>query len=203
MTSFQKHVANWKNCQLCELSKYRKQVVIARGTIPAEVLFIGEAPGASEDSLGVPFIGPAGKLLDEIIDRAKSTVLSEFSICFSNLVGCIPLGDDLKKTAEPPKEAVKQCFPRVKELVWLVQPRLIVLVGQLARKNIYWEAQFVNGKRFSQEERLPWLNGEPLQFAEITHPSAILRAPLVGQGLMVQKAIITLIDAFELLRGIA
>lgn len=70
MSAWTDHVAKWKNCDLCPLHKQRNRICIARGTVPCDVLFVGEAPGPSEDAIGQPFVGPAGKLLDQIIERA-------------------------------------------------------------------------------------------------------------------------------------
>jgi uracil-DNA glycosylase len=69
-TPFQLHVAQWRNCTACPLHIGRKQVVFARGKIPCDILFVGEAPGKSEDMHGQPFYGPAGQLLDDIVENA-------------------------------------------------------------------------------------------------------------------------------------
>lgn len=86
--NFSDHVDRWKHCTLCPLHKVRRQVVLARGKLPADVLMVGEAPGLSEDVLGAPFTGPAGQLLDRII---TATELENYRIAFTNLVGCIPM----------------------------------------------------------------------------------------------------------------
>lgn len=69
MITWLDHVEKWKDCQRCPLAQQRSNIVLARGTVPCDVLFIGEAPGASEDALGLPFVGPAGHLLNQIIER--------------------------------------------------------------------------------------------------------------------------------------
>lgn len=70
MTTWLEHVEKWRDCMRCPLSEQRSNIVLARGTVPCDVLFVGEAPGASEDALGQPFVGPAGHLLDQVIERA-------------------------------------------------------------------------------------------------------------------------------------
>ena len=63
-SSFQQHREKWRDCQSCLLNKCRNRVVMARGKLPSPILFIGEAPGESENVVGLPFVGPAGRLLD-------------------------------------------------------------------------------------------------------------------------------------------
>jgi len=117
---YKQHREKWNDCEKCELCNQRGSVVLARGKIPCDLLFIGEAPGQSEDVLGVPFVGPAGKLLDSIIDQATLTGRAEYSpgsgkpvpnenfprIAFTNLVSCIPKGEDGNKIQEPEKQHI-------------------------------------------------------------------------------------------------
>ncbi len=67
MSAWTDHVERWKDCTKCPLHTQRSNIVIARGQLPADVVFIGEAPGAIEDGTGLPFKDPAGALLDQII----------------------------------------------------------------------------------------------------------------------------------------
>lgn len=175
MTPYQMHVQKCKNCTACDLYRKRSHVVVARGKIPADILFIGEAPGQSEDVIGKPFVGPAGKLLGYIIDES---IGDRFSCCIANLVRCIPLGEDGDKVSEPPKESIKACRPYLIELMELCRPRLIVCVGKLALK---------------------WLPSTDAAIVEIIHPAAILRADISQKGLAIQRSIITLLDAAALL----
>ena len=174
---FSEHRGKWNNCQGCELYNKRKHVVLARGEIPCDVLFIGEAPGASEDVLGQPFVGPAGQLLDRIVARARGQ--RGIRAAFTNLVACIPLGDDGKKTAEPSVESIEACSPRLDEMWTMAQPRGIVFVGKLAQQHL---ADIVDGRQIAN--------------TLITHPAAILRAKEEQQGLLIQTAIVTVADLF-------
>lgn len=213
---FQVHTARWEGCTACPLCEGRSKVVLARGRLPCDVLFVGEAPGESEDALGVPFIGPAGKLLDRIVSEALDAVpvcpvcrshksvidlagewacrrhpghdLVELRTAFTNLVACVPRDEDGGKTAEPPPEAVEACAPRLEEFVALAKPRLIVCVGHLARNWIMGTP--VKGKRYLLLDY-----GGPL--VEIIHPAAILRANVANRDLAVQRAVIALRDAAE------
>lgn len=178
MTPYQKHVAKWKDCTRCSLCEGRSRVVLAKGRIPCDVLFVGEAPGASEDSIGRPFVGPAGHLLDEMIAEALKVLNfpSDYRLAFTNLVACIPLGDDGDKVKDPPKEAIQACAPRLQEFIALAKPDLIVAVGKLSAK--YLIPQGVAGE-------------------QIIHPAAILRADISQRGLLIQRTVVTLGDAFE------
>lgn len=169
------------SCLLCEK---RRHVVLYRGTIPADVLFIGEAPGTSENDLGQPFKGPAGQLLDNIISHALDG--RQVSMGFTNLVACIPL-EEGKKLGEPPKEAIEACQERLTEIITLTHPKGIVLVGKLAEKYAPKAA-----------ERLPTdKNTSKTQWMYITHPAAILRAEKQNQGLLVQTCIVSISDFIE------
>lgn len=153
--------------------------MLIRGKLPADVLFVGEAPGINEDSLGKPFIGPAGKLLDKIIDDAGGNV-QRVRLAFTNVIACIPYDEDGKKVSEPPKEAIIRCNPRVSEVVKLTKPAKIVCVGKIPSKHV---DKFTDG----------WAG----EIVEITHPAAILRANPAQQGLLYQKCVVTLREVFE------
>lgn len=197
MTPFQKHVLKWKNCQRCDLCHGRTQVVIARGQLPCDILFIGEAPGISEDVLGQPFKGPAGKLMDQIINRAfpghielaedgwTENWILEVRIAFTNLVGCFPKEQKEEGINEPPDEAIKACAPRLQEIVKLADPKLIVCVGNLSRDwlDTKWKGHIK-------------LHCE-IPMVAVTHPAAILRGNIAAQSLLIQKSVITIQNAVE------
>lgn len=183
-TPFQSHYRRWANCQRCLLSKQRQRICLARGTVPCDVLFIGEAPGSSEDALGKPFCGPAGHLLDQIIEqslgRTQIDVYGEdswglYSYALTNLVACFPRQAKDAGVNEPPEEAIEACAPRLAEFVRLSRPKLIVLVGKLAEQ---------------------WGPDQPASIS-ITHPAAILRMDVSQKGLAVQRAVVTIADAVE------
>lgn len=186
LSLYQEHFNKWKNCTRCPLHETRKSVCIARGKVPADIVLIGEAPGVSEDVLGQPFMGPAGKLLDSIVENS---VPSELRCAFTNIVACIPLGEDRKKTAEPQYEDIKACRPRLIEFVRLCQPRLIVQVGVLAKS-------YTGGHSLYTPTWLP--KSQPyLQFVDIDHPAFILRMNSAQRGLAIQKAEVRLKCAIE------
>lgn len=181
-TLYKAHRQRWNLCCRCQLAKVRTRVVLARGTIPAPILFCGEAPGSSEDVLGQPFVGPAGKLLDKIIEDAE--VMLPYAL--TNLVACIPLaeeaaGNRTAKTDEPPREAIEACADRLLEFIDLCQPGLLISVGKLAEQ---WTAKLVSVDY-------------PLATAAIVHPAAILRMKPVQRGLAIRRASVTIANAVE------
>jgi len=126
--TWEEHVDKWKDCQRCPLAQQRGNICLARGTLPAAVLFVGEAPGSSEDTLGLPFVGPAGQLLDQIIERALPTGTS---YALTNLVACYPREAKSRGDNEPERGEILECRPRLIEFVNIARPKLIVLVGNL------------------------------------------------------------------------
>ncbi len=183
MTLWDLHVREWSGCNRCELAKGRQRVVLARGSIPCQVFFCGEAPGQSEDVLGLPFQGPAGHLMNWIIRRA---VPPEVTYCLGNLCGCIPRSDDGTKAAEPPHESILACSPRLQELVAMCQPRLIVRVGKLVAD--YLEQGF----RYS----VPLPKPTP-PMVDVMHPAAIIRMTFAARGLARQRCVVVIRNAVE------
>lgn len=179
-TRYQLHVEKWSNCTDCFLHQHRTRVVLARGKLPCDVLFVGEAPGKTEDVAGSPFVGPAGRLLDQIIERS---VPKEVRYALTNLIACVPLNDALEKTTEPPLEAVEACKPRLLEIIEIASPRLIICVGKEAKE---WLNQ-----------KYSWAVPCKVPTADIMHPAAILRANFVHQGLLTQKCIVAIGTALD------
>lgn len=179
----------WKDCEACPLYQTRSRICLARGQVPCDVLFIGEAPGQSEDTIGQPFVGPAGCLLDNMISEAvqglcpTNTETSLPRLAFTNIVCCIPLDESGDKVAEPDPAHAKACSERLIEFVDKVaQPKLVILVGKFAAKYV---------KKFMPKHTWPTV--------EITHPAAILRSDIGQRGLLMQRNTVTIRDAFETL----
>lgn len=187
-TPFQKFKDRWKGCERCELAGSRSKLVLYRlKKIPAPILFVGEAPGESEDSLGECFVGPAGHLIDQLIERAGMPIEQ---CAFTNLVACIPLQVPGEKMPQPPLAAIRACEPRLTEFIDLVSPRAIVWVGELAAK--YGpNALASSSKGYSDFSR---------QY-KITHPAALLRMNVAQQGLAIQRTIVNIKEVWEDLGG--
>lgn len=183
-TSLQNHQHNWKNCQRCPLHTVRKSVVLIRGTVPCKVLFIGETPGESEDVLGVPFMGPAGKLLNQIIESACNKAGRPWFVtqmAFTHLIGCIPKNEDTRrKGTEPLPSEVEACQSRILDLIKISKPKIIVAVGTLSDKY---------GKK--QE----WEKYATIEV--IHHPSYLMRLDQTRYGLETQRTVVKLTQAFE------
>jgi len=178
LPTWSNHKKRFTDCEACNLCEKRYNIVLARGSLPAAIIFVGEAPGQSEDVLGKPFIGPAGQLLDEMIHDAEDESFDHRKV-FTNLVACIPLGDDNNKLAEPSKESILSCVPRLNHLVEVAQPKAIVMVGRLSQK---YCPQVID---YNFDHSL-----------DIMHPAAILRMDLSQRGLAEQRTMIQLRDFF-------
>lgn len=185
MTPLQLHCEKWKKgCGTEFCSKPRVKVVIGKGDVPCDVLFIGEAPGMSENVLGVPFSegAPAGVMLHRI---ARKSCQGK-RIAYTNLVGCIPLTAEGVKDIEPPDlEMVQRCRSRLEEFIRIASPKLIVAVGKESKE--YLE----QGLKFSVE--IP----EGVQVVNIMHPSWILRQAIVQQGFEEKKAVVNISSALR------
>jgi DNA polymerase len=203
VTRWEEFQRRWKNCTACPLYATRDRIVLARGELPCDVLFIGEAPGRSEDALGKPFIGPAGRLLQEIVRRALEMVgYAEtagkepgatgqgrppvLSCAFTNVVCCIPLDEYGEKTEAPPDEAIRACSVRLLEFVEEVaKPKLLVCVGSVAKDWLdpTWKRGIYYGGKVPQ--------------LAIVHPASILRSNFAQQGFAVQRCVVQLANAFK------
>ena len=179
MSKWTKHQKIWGECTACDLCQQRRNVCLYRGSIPCEVLFLGEAPGRAEDTIGKPFSGPAGKLLDHIIQQS----MPEATIGITNLVGCIPKDDTGSKVAEPPKDSIIICSDRVLEIYEMAKPKLTVLVGKLAQKHF---PTYVYNYTDIETETIG-----------ITHPASILRADETVKQMNIDKCVCQLREAYN------
>ncbi len=201
-TPLQAHINKWKNCQRCSLCEGRQRVVLCgggpyplKGSVPADILFIAEGPGESEDLLAQPMVGPAGYLLARIMREAG---VLEHRYCITNLVGCIPREQDGHKSNQPPKEAILACRPRLVEFIRIVKPRLVVLVGKLAEQWSPFDAEF-DGSEWVPEYLWPTPLA-PIAFKAIAHPAGILRSDISQKEFLVKRCIIALQDAIASLK---
>ena len=153
-----------QNCHLCELSKSRHKVVFGEGKEDADLMFVGEGPGATEDSTGRPFVGRAGELLTRMIENVLH--LSRSEVYIANIVKCRPPGNRVPS----PTEAVT-CRPYLLKQIELIQPRIIVAMGATAYRylgNDESPISRVRGHVIRQEGYL---------LIPTYHPSYLLRNP--------------------------
>lgn len=191
------HVATWRNCRECRLCDQRYKIVLGRGSVPAHVVFLGEAPGDSENATGQPFKGPAGGLLDQVVERSVGAFNSvspiKLSVAYTNLVACYPREAKEEGTHRPKDNEIEACQSRLREFLDICHPRLIVAVGALAEDNLplVLESMVYSGGRIEGHATVE-------KVVSIVHPSYILsRLPIAQQGMAVQKSIVTVATALE------
>lgn len=149
-------------CDQCRLSRSRTQVVIGRGpTKGVDFMFIGEAPGENEDRDGWPFVGKAGLRLSALMDQAG---IDESRVYITNIVKCRPPNNRTPSSTE-----VKACSTHLRLQIKVVQPKLLVLVGNTALQYFFPHLKImsVHGKRGPEKMGVPTY--------PIIHPSATLR----------------------------
>lgn len=150
-----------RNCKLCDT---RKTVVFGEGARQPEVMFVGEAPGAVEDQTGRPFVGPAGQLLDRILEGAMGYRREDVYI--ANINKCRPPGN-----RDPEPDEVAACLPILKQQIALLRPKVLVALGRVAAHNL-----------LGTEEPMRALRGRDLRYDGIPvvvtwHPAFLLRDP--------------------------
>lgn len=158
---------DWVDCRACKLCRYRRQVVLGRGRIPADVLIIGEAPGPVEDKVGEPFRGPAGQLLDRALRELDSRGVSWY---ITNLVGCFPPDMRVPKGGE-----VEACADRLDATVRDVQPSIVVTLGREACFHLFTVGLAANRGRLMTWDR------HNLPAVPSWHPAGILRSADPGR----------------------
>lgn len=126
----------WDGCRRCGLcdpkGRTRRNVVFGEGNPDAHLMIIGEAPGAEEDKSGSPFKGKSGSVLDEFLGAMNA---SRDDIFITNIVGCRPTEEiDANKNREPSSEEIKACLPRVHQIIDIVDPFVILMLGGVAFK---------------------------------------------------------------------
>lgn len=156
------------SCQKCpNLVSSRTQVVFGVGNRRAELMFIGEAPGADEDKLGEPFVGRAGQLLTKIIEAMGFT---RDDIFIANVLKCrpdMPPGESGNR--KPRMDEMKTCLPWLREQIRLVQPRVMVALGATAAEGLLGET------RPMRELRGQWLDFQSTPVMVTYHPAYLLR----------------------------
>jgi uracil-DNA glycosylase family 4 len=116
-------------CTACRLSESRTQVVFGSGDETAEVAFVGEGPGAEEDRQGIPFVGRSGQLLDRLI--AEELGMTRAACAVLNCVKCRPPGN-----RDPKPDEVDTCWPYLDRQLDLIQPRVVITLGNFASKKL-------------------------------------------------------------------
>ena len=150
-----------KNCNKCKLAKTRNNVVIEDGTRQAKVMLIGEGPGADEDNQGIPFVGKAGKLMNMAFEGLG---IRREELYIANVVKCRPPGN-----RNPEKDETDACKEYLEAQIKLVNPKIIVLLGSVALKNVLGEEYGIT------KSRGQWIEKDGIMYLPTFHPAALLR----------------------------
>ncbi|MET0409718.1 MAG: uracil-DNA glycosylase family protein [Polyangiaceae bacterium] len=153
-----------KSCTRCDLHAQRKQTVFARGSGSSGLMFIGEGPGEEEDNQGLPFVGPAGQLLDRMIGAMK---LDRDAVYVCNIVKCRP-----PRNRKPELDEMQRCMPYLDEQVTLMEPKVIVALGATAVQGLLGTSEGITRLRGQWKlfrGRIPVM--------PTFHPAFLLRQP--------------------------
>lgn len=142
----------------------RTQVVFGAGNADAELLFVGEAPGAKEDEAGAPFVGAAGKLLDELLG---SIGLARADVFITNVLKCHPPGN-----RDPAPAEISRCEPYLHEQVALVEPRVVCTLGNFATKLVRGDGTGI--KELHGRHEIVTIGGRAVHLLPLYHPAAAL-----------------------------
>lgn len=148
-------------CHGCALAETRTHVVFGDGAETAEIMLIGEGPGQHEDEQGVPFVGRAGQLLDDMLEMIG---LDRTQVYIANIVKCRP-----PQNRDPLNVEQDACIGWLRRQTALVRPRIIVCLGRIAAKAIIKEDFKITG------EHGQWFARGGVQMTAIYHPAALLR----------------------------
>jgi DNA polymerase len=152
-----------RRCTECRLSDSRRTVVVGSGNPDADLLLIGEGPGAEEDRRGLPFVGPAGELLTRIIEAID---LTRDDVYITNVVKCRP-----PRNRDPKRDEVQACLRFLEAQIDLVRPRVIVALGRISASTLLG----TDGTMRSMRGRWHSVRGLPVRVTY--HPAALLRDP--------------------------
>ena len=150
-----------ENCQKCKLHMGRKNIVFGTGNKEANIMFIGEGPGADEDEQGEPFVGKAGKLMDMAFTALG---IKREEVYIANIVKCRP-----PSNRNPEQDEEQACLNYLRNQVILVKPKIIVLLGSIALKNILGSEYGITASRGK------WIEKKGIYYMPTWHPAALLR----------------------------
>jgi len=156
-------------CEKCPLSKSRTNAVPGEGNLRAKVFFVGEAPGSSEDVAGRPFVGAAGKFLEELLSQIG---LKRKNVFITNIVKCRP-----PKNRKPHQLEIQTCTPYLLRQIKVIKPRFIVALGSTAAGYLLPKAGLpfskitqVHGRSYEAS-----LDAQKVTIFATFHPAAVLR----------------------------
>jgi DNA polymerase len=133
------HKNQWEHCTCCSIGHLAHHHVFARGTLPCRILFIGIAPGKTENVMGFPFVGKAGRLLDTWLMRASFKIGTDFLQCYAitNLTLCRPTNKLGGANRDPTDEEIRNCSGRLADFIKdIAKPKVIITLGRIPEHNI-------------------------------------------------------------------
>jgi DNA polymerase len=157
-------------CTKCSLAETRTNVVFGGGNADADLMFVGEAPGAEEDRQGLPFVGRAGGLLSELLEGIG---LDRKQVWITNVLRCRPPGN-----RDPQPIEIESCQPYTQRQVELIEPRVIATLGNFATKLLTGSRVGISRVRGTPQVRE--IAGRTVFLMPLFHPAAALRTPSVA-----------------------
>ncbi|MFQ9297179.1 MAG: uracil-DNA glycosylase [Clostridia bacterium] len=150
-----------KDCKKCKLCTGRKNIVFGVGNKNADIMFIGEGPGADEDAQGIPFVGKAGQLMNKAFDAVG---IEREEVYIANIVKCRP-----PNNRDPEPDEVLSCINYLRNQVMIVKPKIIVLLGRISLQNILGKEYKITASRGK------WVEKKGILYMPTWHPAALLR----------------------------
>lgn len=150
-----------KGCKKCKLCNNRNNIVFGCGNKNADIMLIGEGPGADEDIQGIPFVGKAGKLMNSAFEALE---INRDDVYIANVVKCRP-----PNNRNPEKDEETVCLDYLRNQVILVKPKIIVLLGNVALKAILGNEYSITSARGK------WVEKKEILYMPTFHPAALLR----------------------------
>lgn len=150
------------NCKRCKLWSTRTHIVFGVGNKNADIVFVGEGPGKEEDNQGIPFVGKAGQLLTQIIEKGMELKRSDVYIC--NIVKCRP-----PKNRDPEKNEIESCHPFLEKQIKAINPKAIVALGKPASSTLLRRNVAII------KERGTWHSFQGYKLMITYHPAYLLR----------------------------
>jgi uracil-DNA glycosylase len=166
-TALEAHAAETSACTRCRLAQGRTQVVYGVGDPDADLMFVGEAPGFHEDKQGYPFVGSAGKLLDQLLEGIG---LTRGDVYIANVLKCRPPGN-----RDPQPDEIEACESHLFRQLELIQPKLVATLGNFATKLLSGKPTGITRVHGRPQEAL--VGGRSVTLYPIYHPAAALYTP--------------------------
>jgi len=162
-----------KDCTKCPLHETRTKAVFGAGNADADLMFVGEAPGAEEDRQGLPFVGRAGQLLNQMLEEIG---LVRDDVFIANVLKSRPPGN-----RDPQPDEIAACEPYLFEQVRLIEPRVVCTLGNFATKLLSGSPTGITKVRGTPQ--VHELGGRTVFLLPLFHPAAALRTPAVKETL--------------------